>query len=94
MKHLFTAIILTLSFSSFAETYKAKKMGCDELKETVANYRSIYVVHGLLGVSRGTMWADEKDADRHCEGAVQRPMVRTQDGFCLAGYMCENRSSR
>ena len=90
MKHLIALTILTtFSLSSFAGPIRPKTMTCDEINELLESEGSIYVTYGLLGITRGTMYADSRVAYDNCPSqVVKRPNLRAKDGSCLAGYVC------
>ncbi len=88
MKYLITAAFFaSLSFSSYADYIKPKSMSCSELNDLLEAQGSVSIVYGLFGISRGTMYADERGMS--CmDGDIRQMNLRTSDGFCQSGYMC------
>ena len=85
------AVLSSLSFSAFAGPLKPSSLTCSELNSLLEEKGSLFISYGLLGISRGTMYADERDASPCSNGELRQMNLRTSDGFCMSGYMCINR---
>lgn len=89
MKLTLITLLASLSLSTFASTFPTQTLTCEEVNELLESRGTLYVKYGLLGISRGTMWADSNEAAERCyDGVVQQKRVKALDGSCLAGYMC------
>ena len=95
MKLTLIALAACFSLSSFAGGYlHPKTVTCEELTDMLETQGSVAIVYGLLGVSRGTAYNDERDVGPCANGIVRALKVRTSDGSCDAGYICVTQSPR
>lgn len=90
MKFFIAVLVLSssLAHASSNRAVHPNRLTCQELNDLLEAKGRITVVYGLLGLSRGSMWLDSRDADRKC-AVVERPEWNSRDGKCVAGYMCE-----
>ncbi len=97
MKFL-AAILFIVSMQAFADStiHDPKKMTCEELKETLANYKVITVrTGGLFNWSYGPLYDSDKLSV--CDSEWYWPWPRSADfktkdvKHCKVGYLCETR---
>jgi hypothetical protein len=89
--------LLTLSFSTFAQTLeiKASDVSCPELKNAIANYREVIVVTKFLGLTSKSRVTSERPECSDIDEAVVKGRFKTNDipkfslKGCQAGYYCK-----
>lgn len=92
MKSLIVLLTLCFSINVFAGYIKTKNFTCDELQSEISETGTLYIIYGLLGVSRGPVYSENKiQSDRPCfhDEVPIKFIAKTSDTKrCHIGYRC------